>query len=182
MRKLALVVAVACLALVGLATPAFAHNTLISSNPANQTTVPQSPPTVHLTFDEPVQDGTGLNTITVSGPGNTTWATGPVVVVGNVVSAPLHELGPAGDYRIAYRIVSADGHPVTGEVMFTLATAGKGSPATGLSNAGGTSGSAASGSSGGGSGLPIWVWIAGAVVLLGAGLVVALRIGGKQPR
>jgi hypothetical protein len=29
--------------------------------------------------------------------------------------------------------------------------------------------------------VPIWVWLAGAAVLLGAGLFVALRIGGKQP-
>jgi methionine-rich copper-binding protein CopC len=174
MRKLAsavaTVVGVACLALLGLATPAVAHNSLVSSSPAADTTVPNSPSTIKLTFDQPVQKGDGLNTITVTGPDDTGWQTGTVEVVSNVVSAPLDELGPAGTYRIAYRIVSADGHPVTGEVPFTLATAGNGTPTE------------ASAADEGGGGLPIWVWIAGAVVVLGVGLTLALRVGGKQPR
>ncbi|MPZ81383.1 MAG: copper resistance protein CopC [Actinophytocola sp.] len=182
MRKLAVVIGVAFLALLGLATPAFAHNSLVSSNPADQATVQESPSTVELTFDQPVQNGDGLNTITVSGPEQTSWTTGAVDVESNVISASLDELGPAGAYRIAYRIVSADGHPVTGEVTFTLAAAGNGTPVTGVPNAGGTGGGGTAGGSSDGDGLPIWVWIVGAVVVLGAGLTVALRIGGKQPQ
>lgn len=170
MRKLAVVLGLACLTLLGLAAPASAHNSLVSSNPANEATVAQSPSGIELTFDQPVQKGNGLNTISVSGPDDTAWKTGTVEVASNVVSAPLDELGPAGGYRIAYRIVSADGHPVTGELKFTLANAGNGT------------GTAAAESSEDGGGLPIWVWIAGAVVLLGAGLTVALRIGSKQPQ
>jgi hypothetical protein len=60
----------------------------------------------------------------------------------------------------------------------SLTKAGNGTPApASADNAG--DGSADGGSDSGG--LPIWVWLAGAVVLLGAGLFVALRIGGKQP-
>lgn len=181
MRKLAVVLGVAVLALLGMATPAFAHNTLVGSNPADQATVAESPSRVELTFDQPVQNGEGLSSITVRGPDETNWSTGAVQVESNVISASLGELGPAGAYRIAYRIVSADGHPVTGEVTFTLATAGNGTPATDVPNPGGTGSGTAGGSSDDG-GLPIWVWIVGAVVVLGAGLTVALRIGGKQPQ
>ncbi len=170
MSRLAVLVGVACLALLGLATPAFAHNSLVSSNPANETTVQESPAAVELTFDQPVQKGEGLNTVSVTGPAATGWKTGPVEVRSNVVSAPLDELGPAGAYRIAYRIVSADGHPVSGEIDFTLANAGDGTATV------------AADAEDGGDGLPIWIWIAGAVVVLGLGLTVALRIGGKQPR
>jgi methionine-rich copper-binding protein CopC len=170
MRRLAVVIGVACLALLGLATPAFAHNTLVSSSPATDATVPTSPSSVELTFDQPVQKGDGLNTISVSGPDNTAWKTGPVDVASNVVSASLDELGPAGAYKVAYRIVSADGHPVSGEVAFTLAKAGNGK---------GTTRAQAESDDGG---LPIWVWIVGAVVVLGVGLTVAMRIGSKQPR
>ncbi|HEV7647593.1 MAG TPA: copper resistance CopC family protein [Actinophytocola sp.] len=170
MRRLAVVVGVALLALLGLATPAFAHNTLVKSNPGDQATVQKTPSTVELIFDQPVQKGDGLNTISVTGPENTGWRTGQVEVGGNVVSAPLDELGPAGSYQISYRIVSADGHPVSGEVTFSLTEAGNG-----------TSMAAAELDSGGdGGGLPIWVWIVGAAVVLGAGLTVAMRIGGKQ--
>ena len=168
MRRLATVVGVACLALLGLASPAFAHNSLVSSTPANEATVQDGPSTIKLTFDQPVQKGEGLNTISVTGPDHTGWKTGTVEVESNVVSASLDELGPAGGYRIAYRVLSADGHPVSGEVAFTLAKAGNGTPTE-----------AAEADDGGG--LPIWVWIVGAAVVLGVGLTVAMRIGGKQP-
>lgn len=170
MRKLLTIAGVACLALLGLATPAAAHNSLVGSNPASKATVDTSPSTIELTFDQPVQKGEGLNTVKVTGPDATAWQTGAVDVQSNVVTAPLDELGPAGAYKIAYRIISADGHPVSGEIDFTLANAGNGTATT-----------AAETETGGG-GLPIWVWIVGAVVLLGAGLTVAMRVGSKPPR
>ncbi|HEY7595748.1 MAG TPA: copper resistance CopC family protein [Actinophytocola sp.] len=170
MKRLAVVIGVACLALLGLATPAFAHNTLVSSSPATDATVQSTPSTIKLTFDQPVQKGEGLNTVSVRGPDNTGWKTGAVDVQSNVVSATLDELGPAGGYTITYRIVSADGHPVSGDVKFTLAKAGNGTP------------TAAAQEEDSGGGLPIWVWIVGGVVVLGAGITVAMRIGSKQPQ
>lgn len=166
------------LGLFALAAPASAHNSLISSNPADEVSMETGPETVVLTFDQPVQDGEGLNSVAVTGPDGTEWQAGPATVDSNVVAMPVRELGPKGVYTIGYRIVSADGHPVSGKLTFTLTKAGDGTPAP--ANAG----SAAPGTSGGGSGgggVPIWVWLAGAVVLLGAGLFVAMRIGGKQP-
>jgi len=176
-KRIAVVVVVACLTMVGLATPAFAHNQLVASNPANEATVQDSPPAIELTFDQPVQNGEGLNTIAITGPDNSTWSVGQAEVASNVVTATVDDLGPAGVYKIGYRILSADGHPVSGDLTFTLATAGDGTPAP--ASAAVDPGAAGSGEDGG---LPIWVWILGAVVLLGAGLTVALRIGGKQPR
>jgi hypothetical protein len=102
-----------------------------------------------------------------------------VQVSNNLVIAPLRPLGPAGVYTIGYRVLSADGHPVIGEVTFTLTKAGTGTPASvSAAKATGSGQSSAAGDSGG---VPIWVWIAGAVVLLGIGLTVALRTG-KEPR
>jgi copper resistance protein C len=164
-RKLATVVGVACLALLGLATPASAHNALVSSSPAENATVQDSPTKIELVFDKPVQKGEGLNTVSVTGPEKTGWKTGDVDVSGNKATASLDELGPAGEYRVKYRIVSADGHPVTGEVLFELTKAGNGTSVAAVETD----------ESGGG--LPIWVWIVGAVVVLGAGLTVAMRIG-----
>lgn len=182
MRRLAgrvvTAVVVAFLTLVGFATPAFAHNQLIGSNPANEASVPSSPAAVELTFDQPVQNGEGLNAIAITGPEGTNWSVGPAEVASNVVTASVDGLGPAGVYKIGYRILSADGHPVSGELTFTLTTAGDGAPAPAST----ASDIEASDSSSDDGGLPIWVWILGAVVLLGAGLTVALRIGGKQPR
>jgi hypothetical protein len=93
-------------------------------------------------------------------------------VDGNSVSTQVAPLGPAGVYTASYRIISADGHPVTGEITFTLTAAGNGTPIT----------PAAAPTTGGGGGVPIWVWIVGAAVLLGVGLVFALRSGRKAEK
>jgi copper resistance protein C len=176
MRKLLAVLALSGLGLFAFAAPAWAHNSLVSSNPAEDASLAAGPQTVVLTFDQPVQEGEGLNSVAVTGPDGKEWQGGPATVDSNVVSAPVRELGPKGVYTIGYRIVSADGHPVSGKVTFTLTTAGNGTPAP----ASASTGSAAP-ATGENSGLPIWVWLVGAGVLLGAGLFVALRMGGKQP-
>jgi methionine-rich copper-binding protein CopC len=172
------VMALAGLGLFAMAAPASAHNSLTSSNPAEDATMATGPENVVLTFDQPVQEGEGLNSIAVTGPDGKEWQGGPATVDSNVVSAPLRELGPKGTYTIGYRIVSADGHPVSGQLEFELTTAGNGTPAPADSTGG--SDSAANRINGGDDGLPIWVWLVGAAVLLGAGLFVALRMGGKS--
>jgi methionine-rich copper-binding protein CopC len=180
MRRLGRGVAVLALAgvgLVGLATPAFAHNSLTGSNPVNEASVDVGPKTVELTFDQPVQEGDGLNSVAVTGPDGSHWEAGAAEVDSNVVRAPVRELGPKGTYKIGYRIVSADGHPVSGELTFTLTKAAGGTPATDVPDSTGTS-DAAGDSDGGG--IPIWVWLVGAAVLLGVGLAFALNLGGKQ--
>ena len=178
MRRLFAVVTLAGLGLFALAAPASAHNSLISSNPANEASLDTGPAAIVLTFDQPVQNGEGLNSVAVTGQDGKEWQGGAATVDSNVVSAPVRELGPTGVYTIGYRIVSADGHPVSGTLTFTLTKAGNGTPAPASAD-NESAGSADGGSDSGG--LPIWVWLAGAVVLLGAGLFVALRIGGKQP-
>jgi len=182
MKKVSRGVAVLALAgvgLLGLATPALAHNSLTGSDPVNEASVDVGPKTVELTFDQPVQEGDGLNSVAVTGPDGSHWEAGPAEVDSNVVSTPVRELGPKGTYKIGYRIVSADGHPVSGELTFTLTKAAGGTPATDIPNSTGTGTSDAAGESDD-SGIPIWVWLVGAAVLLGAGLVFALNIGGKQ--
>ncbi|OLR95607.1 copper resistance protein CopC [Actinokineospora bangkokensis] len=167
----------ALLALAGAAGTASAHNQLVGSNPVAGSSVATAPDTVELTFDQPVQEGQDLNTVVVQGPdGSSQWQGGAAQVKSNVVSAPLRALGPAGKYTIGYRILSADGHSVTGEVEFTLTQAGTGTPAP--ATAGGTA-SQSSGSSApdGGGGIPVWVWVVGAVVLLGGGGFLAARVG-----
>jgi methionine-rich copper-binding protein CopC len=177
-RRIAAVAVLAGLAFAGLATPALAHNSLIGSDPKDQATVDVGPQAVTLTFDQPVQDDAGANTIALIGPNNSDhWETGPAKVDSNVVSAPVGPLGPAGQYSVNWRVLSADGHPVQGTVKFTLGKAGTGSPTPAdvlakFSNA------PAQGDSGGG--VPTWVWIVGAVVLLVLGVVFAMRMGGKE--
>jgi methionine-rich copper-binding protein CopC len=176
--RLGAALGVACLVLLGSATPAFAHNSLIGSTPRDGSALASGPNQIELKFDQPVQAGQGLNTIAVIGPNNDHWEGGAAQVSSNVVTAPVRPLGPAGTYRIGWRILSADGHPVQGELTFTLTQAGTGTPAP----PGQQAAAPESSSSNADNGVPAWVWIAGAAVLLAAGLVLALRVGGKAQK
>ncbi|GAA3619803.1 hypothetical protein C8D88_101764 [Lentzea atacamensis] len=168
---------IACLiagaAVLGTAAPAAAHNSLISSDPKDKTSLEVGPSTVTLTFDQEVQGGQGINTISVvDANGGHYEVEGDPTIKDNAVSAKVNALGKAGQYKIGYRILSADGHPVSGELTFTLTKDGTGTPRQVDANATPDSGS--------GDGLPIWVWIVGAVVLLGGGVFFALRGGGTK--
>ncbi|MGH3431895.1 MAG: copper resistance CopC family protein [Thermocrispum sp.] len=182
MRRSVAFVVMTVLAAVGLAElaqPAFAHNTLTSSNPAKNAKVDQAPEQVTLTFNADVQSGPG-NQIVVSGPDGKQYTepSAEVAVDGTSARVDVPSLGPAGKYTIGYRILSADGHVVQNQLSFTLTTADA-AAAPGSSEPGGqtSGGPAASGEPADDGGLPLWVWIAGAAVLLGAGLVFALRLG-----
>ena len=160
------------LALLGGAGSAAAHNSLISSDPAEGASLASGPQRVTLTFDEPVNSG--FNTITITGPDNTAWASFEVSTSGNTVSTTVQPLGPAGEYVIGYRIVSADGHPVTGTVRFRLTQAGTGTPAPPSTAAGAGTGT-------GDGGMPVWPWVVAATALLAAGVAAALRFGRDSP-
>ncbi len=100
--------------------PAFAHNSLVSSVPADGATVATAPDAVTLTFDEPVGRRFGL--VVVTGPGGRKVQQGALQVTGETARQPLGRLGPAGTYRVSWRVVSADGHPVSGAFAFRLRT------------------------------------------------------------
>ncbi|WP_236790253.1 copper resistance CopC family protein [Amycolatopsis sp. GM8] len=175
MRKALAVLALTVAALIGTATPALAHNVLISTDPGKGASLDTGPAKITLTFDAPVQGG-DINQISVLGPDRSQWAEGTVEINSNVITAAVRPLGPAGTYTVGYRILSADGHPVEGEYTFTLTKAGTGTPAT----AGAAVGAATSSGGGAGGGVPVWVWIVGAVVLLAIGLTLALRMGREK--
>lgn len=179
-----LVMLAALLTLVlGSALPALAHNSLTGSDPKDGATLDEAPARVVLTFDQPVgEDGTG---IVVQGPGKEAVQDGSVQVTDNKVTQPLKPLTEAGEYTIGYRAVSADGHPVTGELTFTVSEeavqAGAGEASAAPSAAATPQATEPTGAAGGteqaGSDSS-WVWPAGiavAVVLAGAVALFLLR-------
>lgn len=174
-------------ALLVMATPASAHNQLIESNPAENASLDKAPEQVTLKFDQPVQRGAGddVNQIAVTGPDGGRWTKGDVQVDGTSVTAPLHPLGPAGEYVIGFRILSADGHAVTEELRFTLTSHGPGgdTPPGGQNaapSAANSDDARSAGDGDDGGGVPVWVWVVAAAVLLGAGVTVALRTGSDR--
>ena len=102
---------------LGFAGAASAHDVLISSSPADNATIATAPASLSFTFDQPVQNFDPV--VSLIGPDGKQYATGTPSISGNVLSGTV-DAGPAGRYTAAFRIVSADGHPVTGEIHFTL--------------------------------------------------------------
>jgi copper resistance protein C len=181
--RLLRVVAVTVLAGLALllgATPALAHTRLQSSDPADGASLDTAPQHVALTFNEEMTPG--FSTLTVVGPDGTHYETGEVGAEAGTVSVAVLPLGPAGQYKIGYRVVSADGHPVSGELSFTLTTHGPATtaaaaPAAPAPSAAPPAPAAAAAPAEGEGGAPVWPWIVGAVVLVGGGVVAALRLG-----
>ena len=173
-----------------LAPAASAHNGLVSSNPAADSTVAAAPTSIELVFNQDVKDFQPKIAITITGQA-------PVEIVptvsGPTVTANLTQVDlPGRDatepmaWRIGYRIVSADGHPIAGLLDFTVGTGPAPIAAAALptSNpapveappAGDSATSNTSESSGQTPGTGWW-WIGGALAAAAAiaGVVTALR-------
>jgi methionine-rich copper-binding protein CopC len=173
-RVVALVLAVGAALLLG-AGPAWAHSQLDASNPADGASVATSPPAVSLTFNEDVQPG--FTVITLIGPDGKDYHSGDATETDQTVTVKALPLGPAGVYQIGYRVVSADGHPVSGKTSFTLTAAGPGSANAQVPAATAAPNAVPSAAPPEPEGAPVWPWIVGAVLLVGAGVVLALRLG-----
>ncbi|WP_082521127.1 copper resistance CopC family protein [Rhodococcus sp. Leaf278] len=106
--------------------PASAHASLQSSNPAENAVLDAAPDEVTLTFNQSVQQT--FATVTVVGSDQSQWAASDPVVDGSTVTVDLDGLGAAGEYTIGYRVVSGDGHPITGSIPFQLSQAAAAPP------------------------------------------------------
>ncbi|WIB72325.1 copper resistance CopC family protein [Curtobacterium sp. MCBD17_026] len=108
----------AFLVLVG-ATPASAHAALTSSDPADGATVAANLERVTLTFNEAPLAGleAGLR-IEVRDDGGADESSGAVTVEGTSMSKAV-SLSP-GPHTVVWRYVSPDGHPIEGQLAFTV--------------------------------------------------------------
>ena len=114
-----------------LATEAFAHASLVAAEPADGSVVAETPKTVQLQFNESVTPAV-VNLIDAAGK---TRAVTVRAVDQSVVIVLPDDL-PRGTQVVSYRVVSQDGHPVGGSLVFSIgvvtASAAKsnGGPAT----------------------------------------------------
>ncbi|WP_405394237.1 copper resistance protein CopC [Microbispora hainanensis] len=167
----------ALLSVLLIATPAQAHDVLVGSDPKDGAVLGTMPSTVTLTFDQAVRRD--FARMAVTGPDGAHYEQGEITVDGRNVSIGVRTGTPSGDYAIGYRIVSNDGHPVTGAVKFTVTgggaapgavTAPTAASATGTANSGaGTTGTGTVGQSSGS-----WVW--GLLAITAALLALCTRV------
>jgi methionine-rich copper-binding protein CopC len=179
MRRLWALVATAAVLPLCVATPADAHTTLEQASPGIGATV-SSPTRIVLTYADPVIVPQVILTDATGGR----HESGRAQAVDNKVTQQVGGPLPPGVYKVGWRVVATDGHPVSGEYGFTVrgaAASRTGEPAGGASPgaapAAATPGStvstvAAPDRSSSGSG---WWWIAlGIALVAAAGGAIAL--------
>ncbi|WP_110589615.1 copper resistance CopC family protein [Microbacterium suaedae] len=113
-------------AILAMAAPASAHDRLIDSNPASGERLDTAPEEVSLVYSgELLTLGDAQNTavVVVVDDDGRDWATGEVRIDGSAVTAPLAADMPEAGYQIRWQVVSEDGHPITGTVLFTIGDA-----------------------------------------------------------
>jgi methionine-rich copper-binding protein CopC len=129
--QIAAVIALACGLIVAPGTAASAHEALASANPADGETVSQLA-AVELVFSaEITAEPVTSRTTQVIGPDGRHYETDCSAVAGAFMTTPV-ALGAAGDYRVLWRAVSADGHPISGEYTFSYAPTADASVSPGM--------------------------------------------------
>lgn len=173
------VIASLCTLLVAIgfavATPAAAHSDLTSSTPASGDVVDTAPPEITLVFNEEIGQ-TGLQVV-AQGPAGSV-PLGTPTVTGNTIAVPWPQDAGGGDFRVSYRVVSADGHPIDGTISFTVSGAPTASsPAGAATSPGSAAATPTNSTADSDSDLPMWIPAVVVVVgvMIGAAIARALR-------
>ncbi|MFE6648149.1 copper resistance protein CopC, partial [Nocardioides sp. NPDC057772] len=117
-RLLAVLAAAAYAVLVSI-SPAQAHATLIGTDPEEGAVLEVAPETITFTFDEAVTlPPAGVTVFDAKGKEVTSEATASGTEM-KVALAKANSLGD-GTYVVAWRAVSADGHPISGSLTFAV--------------------------------------------------------------
>lgn len=106
-----------CSLLLFTIQPAHAHAQLVAAEPANGTTLTESPAEIHLTFNENL----GADSEVAIIGRNFERVLGVEIreIVFNEVFVDVPELA-AGVYTVQYDVVSADNHPISGSYEFAV--------------------------------------------------------------
>lgn len=124
-RTLVATAALAAASLLG-ATPASAHDELISTNPADGATLTQAPASLELTYSGDIMDVDGANQVRVTNAAGDSVTDGEPEIDGTVVTQDLATAAADDTYTVTWRVVSSDGHPIQGTFTYTV---GEGSAA-----------------------------------------------------
>ncbi len=118
MKRLVAAATLAAAFLLLAAAPASAHAVLEASTPGDGAQLDEAPSEVTLEFNESVS--ADLGGVRVYESGGSRVDEGAVHVEDGVVSVGLRDGLGDGAYVATYRVVSADGHPVRGGIVFSV--------------------------------------------------------------
>jgi methionine-rich copper-binding protein CopC len=111
------------IATLGFPASASAHDLLIEIEPAAGAVVEQSEFEAKLTFNNPllVVEGEINAELSTKLVGTETWVNQGILVLDNLLTAQVNLTEP-GEYELRWKVVSSDGHPISGTSTFTLET------------------------------------------------------------
>lgn len=105
-------------AVVGFVAPAQAHDRLVQATPASGAKLSEVPTSGTWKFSANlIPKGAA---VTVAGPDGAQVAVTNVQVVGDSLTADLAPVTVAGDYAVTWRVVSSDGHPISGKYTYSV--------------------------------------------------------------
>jgi copper transport protein len=116
LRPILTLCAIALAALLSATRPALAHAALIATTPTDGAVLQESPSVVQLRFNEPVSP---LMVQVIDARGQTRRGLG-VTARNETVEVALPADLPWGTQVVSYRVVSADGHPIGGSLVFSI--------------------------------------------------------------
>lgn len=184
--------AVALGLVLGAAAPAAAHNYVVSSTPEDGSTISVVPESFTITTNDVLLDlsgdGAGFGMVITDAAG-LYYGDGCVSIDGRSMST-IADLGAAGEYTLAFQLISADGHTLSETLRFTYEPAA-GTPAAVGSTTMPTCGAPAETPAGGGEAaapgaaaeadvVVLTVAVIGA--LIGAAIVALVAVSGRRAR
>ena len=112
-------------AIVAPANIASAHAVLVSASPNRSQVLYKAPSMVSLTFDDDLIVLGKSNQVSVTDPIGKSVTKGVASVSGATITVRLAKITRYGKYKVLYRVVSADGHPVSAFYYFYFRKFGK---------------------------------------------------------
>lgn len=98
--------------------PAFAHDALVSSSPPEGAVLDAMPDTIELTFSGELMELGAI--VQVRDPEGVDHTLSDPEVAAAVVTVAVDPAADDGSYAIVWRVVSSDGHPISGSVPFVV--------------------------------------------------------------
>jgi methionine-rich copper-binding protein CopC len=113
--------ALALLAVFMVVFPAQGHDLLIDMQPAAAEVITEGSFEAKLTFNNPllVVEGETNAELSTKPVGSDDWVSHKIIVVDSVLTAQIN-LSESGDYDLRWKVVSSDGHPISGKSTFSL--------------------------------------------------------------
>ncbi|TJV91134.1 MAG: copper resistance protein CopC, partial [Mesorhizobium sp.] len=108
--------AIVLFAAIAAPSQAFAHAALVTTEPTDGTVLEQSPAQLSLTFSEPVSP----LVLTLVRPDGTAIPLTSFRLNGQTVEIDNPQALGSGTHVLSWRVISADGHPVGGSVLFSI--------------------------------------------------------------